>query len=459
MSIIAAFAVPHPPLIVPEVGGGKESAVQATIDSYHAVARRIAQIRPQTIFLISPHATSYADYIHISPGDSASGSLSKFGAPKVYTVKYDAPLAQEISLLCGGEDFPAGTLGEREPSLDHGALVPLYFINRYFTDYQLVRCAVSGLSRREHYRFGMLVRKAAQQLGRDTVIVASGDLSHRTAADGPYGFMPEGPELDRQLVEIMRLGNFGDFFSLDPALVEKGAECGLKAFIIMAGALDGRTVGTDFYSYEGVTGVGYALCGFTDEGEDSARKFLAYEEESNRRRIQNMRLEESIYVRLAREALEGYIKDGALPPLPQNLPPELSQHSAGVFVSLKKHGQLRGCIGTIEPTQVDIAAEIRQNAVSSGTRDPRFSTVTEEELPELVYNVDVLSPAVPRQKSELDVRRYGVIVSSGVKRGLLLPDLDGIDTAEQQIEIACRKAGINSHEKYHLERFEVVRHI
>ena len=458
MSIQAAFIVPHPPLIVPEVGGGKENVVQATIDSYHAVARRIAQIKPRTIFLISPHAASYADYIHISPGDSASGSLGNFGAPEVYKVKYDAPLVKEIRLLCGAEDFPAGTLGEREPSLDHGVLVPLHFINRYFTDYMLVRCAISGLSWREHYRFGRLVRQAAQQLGRDTVIVASGDLSHRTTPDGPYGFSAEGPELDRQLVKIMRSANFGDFFSLDTVLVEKAAECGLKSFIIMAGALDGRKVQTQFYSYEKQTGVGYALCGYTDEGECDERKFLDIEEENSRRHMQALRLEESVYVRLAREALEGYIKNGKLPPLPQDLPAELTQSSAGVFVSLKKHGQLRGCIGTIEPTLPNISAEIRQNAVSAATRDPRFPTVTEGELAEIVYHVDVLSPAVPCHKKELDARRYGVIVSSGAKRGLLLPDLEGIDTVDQQIEIARRKAGIEYNEKYTLERFEVERH-
>lgn len=458
MTIPAAFIVPHPPLIVPEVGRGQEAAVQNTIGSYHAVARRIAELAPQTIFLLSPHSVMYADYIHISPGGQASGSLQRFGAPQVYTVNYDAPLVGELRLLCEAEDFPAGTLGEKDAALDHGTLVPLHFINQYYTDYQLVRCSSSGLSRCQHYRFGMLVRQAIEALGRKTVIVASGDLSHRLKADGPYGFDPAGPLLDRRLVEIMNGAAFGEFFALDPLLAEKGAECGLNAFIIMAGALDKRAVQPHFYSYEGPLGVGYALCAYTDAGADANRDFLAQEEERQQRRIAELRGAEDAYVRLARQALEGYIKTGQLPPLPADLPKELAQGRAGVFVSLKKQGQLRGCIGTTEPTTKSIAEEIRQNAVSSGLRDPRFEPVTAEELPELVYSVDVLSTAEPCDQSGLDVQRYGVIVERGHKRGLLLPNLDGVDTVEQQIEIACRKAGIAKHDKISLERFEVVRH-
>ena len=132
---------------------------------------------------------------------------------------------------------------------------------------------------------------------------------------------------------------------------------------------------------------------------------------------------------------------------------------AGVFVSLKKHGSLRGCIGTISPVTQSIAKEILRNAVSSGTEDPRFPPVTKDELDELIYSVDVLGEAESiTDKSELDVKRYGVIVTAGRKRGLLLPNLDGVDTIEQQLSIARKKAGIYDNEKVSMERFEVVRH-
>lgn len=163
-------------------------------------------------------------------------------------------------------------------------------------------------------------------------------------------------------------------------------------------------------------------------------------------------------VRLARETIEEYIKFGTVTAVPLPMPPELEMR-AGAFVCLKKHGQLRGCIGTIEPTQPNLAAEIVQNAISSSTRDPRFEPVTEEDLDDLEYSVDVLSAAQPVESlKELDPRKYGVIVESGMKRGLLLPDLEGVDTVEDQVSIAMRKAGIYDGEPIMLYRFEVRRH-
>ena len=138
----------------------------------------------------------------------------------------------------------------------------------------------------------------------------------------------------------------------------------------------------------------------------------------------------------------------------------MTARRAGAFVSLHIHGQLRGCIGTISPMTANLASEIISNAVSAGNYDPRFSPVREDELPFLEYSVDVLSSAEPIDSmAELDVKRYGVIVSCGGRRGLLLPDLDGVDTPEQQVDIARRKGGIGKNEPYTLERFEVVRHV
>ena len=133
---------------------------------------------------------------------------------------------------------------------------------------------------------------------------------------------------------------------------------------------------------------------------------------------------------------------------------------AGTFVSIHKNGALRGCIGTIAPTCNSIAEEILQNAISAGTNDPRFPMITTDELPWLEISVDVLSEPEPISSTDkLDVKRYGVIVTSGHKRGLLLPNLDGIDNVNQQINIACQKAGIPAGEEIELQRFEVVRHL
>jgi AmmeMemoRadiSam system protein A len=166
-----------------------------------------------------------------------------------------------------------------------------------------------------------------------------------------------------------------------------------------------------------------------------------------------------IYVDLAGKSLETYLRTGEKMAAPDGLPDELAVRRAGVFVSLKKRGGLRGCIGTIEPVRSNIAEEIIENAVSAGTRDPRFPPVTAEELAELDVSVDVLEEPEPIDSTgRLDVLRYGVIVSSGRRHGLLLPNLEGVDTPEHQVAIALQKAGIRPGEPYEMARFRVVRH-
>jgi len=137
---------------------------------------------------------------------------------------------------------------------------------------------------------------------------------------------------------------------------------------------------------------------------------------------------------------------------------EMINNKRGVFVSLKKFGELRGCIGTVFPITENIAKEIMRNAVEAGEGDPRFNNVSEEELEDIVFSVDVLTEPIETSKEELDPKKYGVIVRSGRKSGLLLPDLTGVDTIEQQISIVLNKAMISSNDNYTIEKFEVIRH-
>jgi len=158
--------------------------------------------------------------------------------------------------------------------------------------------------------------------------------------------------------------------------------------------------------------------------------------------------------------LETFVHTHQLAVIPEDMRKSFADKRRGAFVSLKKDGQLRGCIGTIQPVRQDLAEEILYNAVSAGTRDPRFSPVTPEELAQLVYDVDVLTEPEPIDSpDQLDVKRYGVIVQCGDRRGLLLPDLPGVDSVEEQISIARRKGSIGEQEPYQLWRFEVERHV
>lgn len=163
-------------------------------------------------------------------------------------------------------------------------------------------------------------------------------------------------------------------------------------------------------------------------------------------------------VQLAKETVEKYIKEGLVIKPPEHLIPEMKE-KAGVFVSLKKKGALRGCIGTFSPMTKNVAEEIIQNAISASTRDPRFPPVEEGELNDIKYSVDILSePEKVKGPEELDPKSYGVIVKKDWRRGLLLPDLEGVDTVEEQISIARQKAGIPLDEEVEIWRFEVRRY-
>ncbi len=161
-------------------------------------------------------------------------------------------------------------------------------------------------------------------------------------------------------------------------------------------------------------------------------------------------------VNLARRAVEAYVTSGTV--LAPEQVPEMPGR-AGAFVTIYKHGDLRGCIGTITPTRASVSTEVAQNALSSASRDPRFNAVRPDELPDLEYKVDVLAAPEPvADLGELDAAVYGVIVSAGARRGLLLPDLEGVDTPAQQIQICRQKGGISPDEPVTLERFRVIRY-
>lgn len=460
MSILAGFIMPHPPIVLKEVGRGEETKMQKTKDACDEIARRIAALAPDTIVVLSPHSVMYADYFHISPGDEATGNLGRFGAAGLtIAAKYDTEFVHVLAEAAGQAGIYAGTLGQEDAALDHGTMIPLCFINAAYTGYRLVRIGVSGLSPLAHYRLGKCITSAAQITGRRVVIIASGDLSHKLREAGPYGFAPEGPEFDRAVTAAMAAGAFDRFLAFGASFCASAGECGLRAFQVMAGTLDGKAIEAELLSYEGPFGVGYAVAAFMPKSESPDRFFAALYEEQQRQELDAIRAGEDAYVRLARLSLETYVKTGQYLSLPDGLPDELLCRRAGVFVSLKKQGLLRGCIGTIAPVTDSIAAEILRNAVAAACEDPRFTLVREQELDELIYSVDVLGvPELVSSEGELDVDLYGVIVTCGSKRGLLLPHLDGVDTAAQQVAIAKQKAGIGANDPCVLERFEVVRH-
>ncbi|NLU50783.1 MAG: AmmeMemoRadiSam system protein A [Syntrophomonadaceae bacterium] len=465
--IVYGALMPHPPIIIPEVGQQQLDEARVTVEGVKMLAREVQRSQPDTLVFITPHGNVFRDVLSVLTTPASEGDLADFGHPEVKSSHPSDPellqalfkeaARSELDLLGVDEDLAdRHGLNHR---LDHGVLVPLYYLDKAgLTKTRVVAISIGFLPREELYSFGMAIARAAAAVPRRVAVIASGDMSHRLLDRGPYSYHPDGKVFDHKIKELLEQGDVIGILRVPPALAENAGECGYRSLVILLGAMDGRDLSSRVFSYEGPFGVGYLTAGFTPAGASQARELLPLLEEARREEIERTRHQESPLVRWARQSLETFIRENKKVHLPPDLPDELRK-SAGVFVSLKKGGQLRGCIGTIWPAQDNLALEIRENAISAGTRDYRFTPVTVDELDELVYSVDVLTPPEPAKSvDELDARKYGVIVRCDGRVGVLLPDLEGVDTVAEQLRIALQKAGISPEEPYTIERFEVKRY-
>ena len=460
MPIIGAFMVPHPLYAIPEIGKGKENELSATTSSFNLVAKKVAQLHPDTIIWISPHAESYADFFQVADGEVATGSFKKYGAPEIsFRMLYDKILAKEISQECKICNFRGGMENGSEDSLDHGTMVPLYFINREFRDFLSVRVGVSGLSLAEHYRFGQIIRSSIDKLGRKAVIIASGDLAHCQSKESAYGYRPEGAIYDDLIMKIMSKMNFGELLSFDRTLMGEAIQCGHRAFTVLAGCLDRYDLDCLRLSHEAPYGTGYGFCCYTPKTDNQSRAFLNLYLEREKIIAKEKKEHADNYVSLAREAIEYYSKNKKLlkaTPLMNN---KIGNRKEGVFVTIYYEGELRGCIGTIKPKKKTLAEEIIANAVGAAFNDARFEPSTEDDLDKIIITVDVVVDLIPVLSiDDLNADIYGVMVEADDKHAVVLPKLPGVLTPERQIEICKRKAGIPQNEDVDLYRFNVEHH-
>ena len=444
--ISAFYAMPHPPILIPEIGRGEEEKIKATGEACKKVAKDIASLKPDTIIIITPHGPLFSDAVAISSGPRIDGNLGQFGAPSVkLSLEIDQALVDKIVTYAEEEDLVMARITKdsakkygAQYQLDHGSIVPLYFVNKEFSNYKIVHITYGMLPKVQLYKLGTVIQKAVKDSSSQAVFIASGDLSHKLSETGPYEYSPYGERFDKELIDLLQKGDVKGVFNMDPALVEGAGECGLRSFYMMLGAMDGHSIKGNLLSYEGTFGVGYGVMEFSLE--------------------ESLQENQSPYVKLARESLMHYLKTGEYLDASPHITREMTESKRGVFVSLKKEGNLRGCIGTIFPVTENLGQEIIRNAVEAGIYDPRFAPVEASELKDLDFSVDVLTEPQITSKDELDPKKYGVIVRSGRKIGLLLPNLEGVDSVEEQLDISLQKAGIGPDEAYTIEKFEVVRY-
>ncbi len=342
-------------------------------------------------------------------------------------VKIDAELGKRILALssCLEEDSSAH-------QYEHSIEVQIPFLQYFRPDIRIVPIILTHASSTIYQEIGKDIAQAIKELGRKTVILASSDMTHYEPQEAARNKDTQAIEAilrlnaDELLRRIEELNISMCGYAPVVSLISAAKELGAKGAELVKYQTSGDASG-DYSSVVGYAGIIIKAT------------------------------EMHPLVKLARETVETYVREGETPQL-ASLTPEMKE-KAGVFVSIHKLGALRGCIGTFEPQKENVAKEIITNAVSSATRDPRFSPVTLEELEQLTYSVDVLTTPEPvADESHLDPQRYGVIVEAGWRRGLLLPDLEGVDSVEYQIDICRQKAGIGPDEPIKLYRFEVKRY-
>jgi len=451
-NVILAGLSPHPPIIIPEVGRGEERKASSTCNAMEELGETFSKAEIDTLILITPHGPVFSDVVSIRAQKNLSGDLGYFGAGQV-EVKYpnDMKLVETIvNESKRGSKVPVLTLSEKElyryriqRDLDHGTIVPLYYLQKHGFAKKIVVVNIGFLPYFDLYLLGKDIARACQGLGRRVGVLASGDLSHRLKPGAPAGFSPKGETFDKELVRRLSAFDVEGVLFLPSDLVEEAGECGLRPITIMLGTLDGARVDSKILSYEGPFGVGYCVGLFHPKEWDERFSKVSELRRRRDRRIEQLREHESFPVALARSAVEEYVISRRRISPPKDVPDEF-RRKAGVFVSIHKEGNLRGCIGTIEPTKQSISEEIISNDISAATNDPRFSPVSPSELKLLDYSVDILSePVAVEDLSTLDPKKYGVICEKGWKRGLLLPDLPGVNSVEEQLAIARRKAGIS----------------
>jgi len=484
-SVVFAGIAPHPPIMVPEVGREAIVEVRSSIDAMADLTERIIHSGAETVVIISPHAPLEPDAFVAYDGPQLYADFANFRAPTAtVNAQLDDELLREITSIATQEGLQTSRI--RGFDLDHGTAVPLYFLQRNGWSGRVVALGYSYLPNDDHVRFGKCIRQAIEQVGRPVAFIASGDLSHRLKLEAPAGYNPEAHLFDEEVVNAIRSCATKRIVDLDPELRRMAGECGYRSMLVAIGVAQDLEPSCEVINYEAPFGVGYLVAQLFAAGSadilsaelaqstagsadvpSAQRTERAQPAAGNADVSSALRAEDTQaspagpeLPALARQVVENLVTKGEIIDPPGTMSDLVSQR-AGCFVSIKTlDGELRGCIGTIEPSKDTLAEEIILNAISAATRDPRFAPVRKDELPGLRYSIDVLSQPEPVKREDLNPAVYGVIVEdkNGARRGLLLPNLKGIDTVDQQIEIAARKAGIRAGEEIKLWRFRANRY-
>lgn len=443
-AVCFAGLLPHAPILVPSVGGTRGMEAACTVAAMRELAAACVRSRPRSVVLISPHSPRRRSAFGCWDGPRVHGSLAQFHAPgATVDLPVDAPLRAAIATVAARRGLAIWRI-PADDDLDHGAVVPLWFLAEAGWAGPTVVLSLNFPGEGGCPELGEAIATAAADLGRRIAVIASGDMSHRLRPGAPAGYDPHAHQSDEQFIAILRQSHPKALLGFDPELLELAAEDALDSTVVALAATGWRNDGRQVLSYEAPFGVGYGVAELCNESPHSER---------------NGTEDAGFLPSIARRSIEAALNsDPDAAPLVPALHP-FARRKAGVFVTLHTaDGELRGCVGTTAPQHANVVEEVWHNARLAAFHDRRFSPVEAHELQQLQFAVSLLEPAEDIDSPvDLNPQVYGVIVSgSGHRRGLLLPGIEGIDSIPQQLEIARRKAGIGPHEPVSLQRFRTV---
>jgi AmmeMemoRadiSam system protein A len=452
-NVLIAVLMPHAPVLVPGVAGARVRAAGESVDAMSAVARRVVDVRPDALVLITPHAPRRGSGFALRWGARVRGNLLDFGAPNLGV---DLPsaggLAQAIEQATMARGL--GVARWSDTPLDHGAVVPLWHLAQAGWDGPTVVVGLHESESADPVELGLAIAEATLREELSVAVVASGDMSHRLQQGAPSGFHPRAVEFDRALIECLGTGDLRGLLHLDPDLQALAAEDAVDSALVAASAVGWDDHGHRVLSYQGPFGVGYGVAILHDALAD-----MDVAGKGGRRvgtRMVFVDPSGAALPGIARRSVEAAFRGNGGGPVLKHSGIAAERHA--VFVTIRHaDGDLRGCVGDLRPRCVNVAMETWQLARDAAFRDHRFSPVTADELPGLSFEVSVLSPLEEvASTAALDPERYGVVVESDDgRRGALLPGIDGLDTVEEQLSMVRRKGGMTATEPVRLWRFTV----
>ena len=400
MPLVAAGLFPHPPVLIPEIGEEKTAQIKTTVDAVKKAVALIMEQKPDTVVMMTPHNISFSDGSAVLIDTELQGDMGAFGHPELsmtfsvensmirHIVKKASRFAHIHSL-----DRDEAAYYKKSLEIDWGSFVPLYYLQQAGFDGKIILISPDYTKREKDYALGGIVTSVAKKSRHRVALIASGDLSHKLTPDAPHGYTPEGEKYDAIAMKSLETRDPLLLDALSTPYVSDIDTCGLPSLYFLLGALGNSPAELAVLSHEGPFGVGYGVALYLPK-EEAAEKKTATDP----------------YVKLAKEAIEKYVKTGRFLRIPKDLPPELEKPGA-VLITLREYGATRGYAYALRPQFHNLAEEIIHMAKAAATESHQYMPVQVDELDNLDISVETIESLEPISSiEELDPSRYAFVV-------------------------------------------------